>query len=87
MPSQNNNQPTEIVGAADSVWTTSASSSTSRVKIQTLNCNNGDYIAYSLEASSTKKLHANFWTGVPGMGRGLPTATSSFNHLEVYSFA
>jgi hypothetical protein len=87
VPSQNANQGTELVGAAASVWSTSANSATSRVKVQAQNGRNGDYIAYSLEASSTKKLYAHFWTGQTGMGRGLPAETSSFKHLEVYAFA
>ena len=84
----NSAQGTELVGAAASVWTTAADEATSRVKIQTKSCRNGEYLAYSFEASeASKKLYTHFWTGVSSMGRGLPDEVTGFKHLEVYSFA
>ena len=96
LATDNTNQGTELVGAAASVWSTAGASGTAgtsankRITITTKDCRNGDYLAYSFEASATsKKLYTQFWTGNSAMGRGLPAEAvdGTFKHLEVYSFA
>lgn len=81
----------DSVTAAHWIGATTANSNTAStgIKREAVSARAGEYLIYKFSATTgAKKLIANFWTGQAGMGRSsLPAETTTFKHLELFSFA
>jgi len=71
-------------GITDALW---ASGSTQKIDTQAVKARAGEYLLFKGTATTGKAI-VNFWTGQAGMGRfTLPAETTTFKHLELWSFA
>lgn len=75
---------TDISAIANTVW---ESGSAEKIDTQAVKARAGEYLFFQRTAAAGTAI-VNFWTGQAGMGRfTLPAESTTFKHLELWSFA